>query len=291
MTAIIAERTNFLEKALQALTQLPPFSPILSNLMASLAQEDVSVAELSDWIEKDAVIAGQVLRLVNSAAYGRRGNISSVRHAVAILGMLKLRNVVLGMSVSRMWNQLRTPRGWSTSRFNLHAAATAIATDLIAQHAPVDYGEGAFVAGLLHDMGKLVIALGLSDEYALIQRLREETGRLERECEVEVIGFDHAWLSGAVLERWALPHPIRDAVAYHHDPGKAPAVKADSIKLGRALEIGDQVVNASGVSINPAKTAPPVSPEGSLESIGLGSRSQLILEAFQKEFETLKSFF
>src|ERR1700733_547326 len=115
-----ASQAALREKALASVAKLPPFSPILTRLMASLAGEDVSYAKLSELIEKDTVVAGNLLHLVNSALYARRSTINSVRHAVSLLGINKLRNAVLGMSISRMWNQMRMPKSWSMARFNLH---------------------------------------------------------------------------------------------------------------------------------------------------------------------------
>ena len=137
------------QRALGALGKLPPFSPILNKLLASLAQDDVSFVKLGDLIEKDPVVAGNLLHLVNSALYARRGSINSVRHALSLLGINKLRNVVLGMSITRMWNQVKTPASWSMARFNMHSAASGILSDLLAQRLTVHYAEGAFVAGLL----------------------------------------------------------------------------------------------------------------------------------------------
>src|SRR5271154_6752662 len=113
------------ERALRTLGELPPFSPILNRLIASLAHEDVSFAKIADLIEKDTVLAGNILRLVNSALYGLPGTINSIRHAVSLLGITKLRNATLSMSVARMWNQLKTPPGWSMARFNLHSIGVA----------------------------------------------------------------------------------------------------------------------------------------------------------------------
>ena len=110
-------------RAIRCLGELPPFSPILNRLLASLAKEDVSFNKLGDLIEKDPVMAGNLLHLVNSALYARRGSINSVRHALSLLGINKLRNAVLGMSITRMWNQVRTPPSWSMARFNMHSSA------------------------------------------------------------------------------------------------------------------------------------------------------------------------
>src|ERR1700693_3136434 len=116
---------NVKDQALRALAQLPPFSPILNRLIASLAQEDVSFAKIADLIEKDTVLAGNILRVVNSALYGLPGTINSIRHAVSLLGITKLRNATLSMSVARMWNQVKTPPGWSMSSFNMHSVGVA----------------------------------------------------------------------------------------------------------------------------------------------------------------------
>src|SRR2546430_13581322 len=88
---------------LGSLDKLPPFSPVLTRLLATLADEDVSFGELAAIIETDAVLAGNLLRVVNSPLYGRMSAINSVRHAVSILGSIKIRNLVLGLSVSRRW--------------------------------------------------------------------------------------------------------------------------------------------------------------------------------------------
>ncbi|HXN47660.1 MAG TPA: HDOD domain-containing protein, partial [Bryobacteraceae bacterium] len=83
------------------LDRLPPCSPILSKLLATIAREDVSFAQVATLIESDTVLAGNVLKVVNSALYGFRGTVNSVRHAVAILGVDRLRNLSLGFSVAR----------------------------------------------------------------------------------------------------------------------------------------------------------------------------------------------
>lgn len=292
MEATRIDSAAFLEKGIESLTRLPPFSPILNKLMASLANEDVSVAELAEWIERDAVMAGHVMRLVNSASLGRRGTISSVRHAIAILGLIKLRNTVLSISVCRMWTQLRTPKGWSTARFNQHAAATGIMADLIVQYKQVDYAEGAFVAGLLHDMGTLVIALGLGPQYLEIQEMMQASRLSAEEGELAVLGMSHSDYSAATLEKWNLPPPIQTAVKFHHNPGAAPGDGMNGLTLSRVLNASDTMVKLMGISIapmqGPSQTEEPIA---LLEALGLGAKAEKILTSFEKEYEAIKSVF
>src|SRR5450755_109784 len=207
------------QRAMAALGKLPPFSPILNKLLASLAGEDVSFATLGDLIEKDAVVAGNILHLVNSALYSRRATITSVRHALALLGMDKVRNTLLGMSISRMWSQVKTPPVWSMARFNRHSAAVAILSDQIASRLPAAvYPEGAFVGGLLHDLGRLLIALGLPDEFTRLVKMTEQSGRSWAECELELLGFTHAELSAEALEKSKFPEQVQIGVRDHHRP-------------------------------------------------------------------------
>jgi HD-like signal output (HDOD) protein len=276
-------------KALQTLGTLPPFSPVLNKLLASLADENVSFAELSDWIEKDTVIAGNILHLVNSALYARRGTVNSVRHALSLLGVNKLRNAVLGMSITKMWRHVRTPSSWSMARFNMHSAATAMLSDLIAQTAPVEYPEGAFVAGLLHDVGRLLIAIGLPHQHEEIIALHERDLAPRIECEHRVLGFTHTDLSAAALAVWNLPQPIQAAVQHHHHLPTKP--ESDLHPLSSVLAASNAYVNSMGVSLLPE----PGSPRGNpmvLDPLQLTPQAQAdILQQFKTEFETMSPFF
>jgi len=271
-------------RAIQCLGELPPFSPILNGLLASLAKEDVSFNKLGDLIEKDPVMAGKLLHLVNSALYARRGSINSVRHALSLLGINKLRNAVLGMSISRMWNQVKTPPSWSMARFNMHSSAVAILSDLLSQRLNVDYAEGAFVAGLLHDVGRLLIALGLTEEYDRILQMHEAGGKPLLDCEMETIGLTHPELSAEALAHWNLPEPIQNAVRHHHSPEPGP------IMLSRVLDAANQYVNSMNVSI--FKKCIEYKDAALVESLGLPiGQVQAILIEFKAEYEAMSAFF
>lgn len=278
------------ERAIRALGELPPFSPILNRLLASLANEEISFVKLGDLIEKDPVMAGNLLHLVNSALYARRGSINSVRHALSLLGINKLRNAVLGMSITRMWNQVRTPSSWSMARFNMHSSAVAILSDLLAQRLNVNYAEGAFVAGLLHDVGRMLIALGLTEEYGRILQLHESEGKALVICEMEVTGLTHPELSAKALEIWNLPEPILNAVRYHHDPASDPSAKGGEVILSRVLDAANQYVNSIGVSI--LKKCPDGADPTLVESLGLPAEQlQAVLAEFKAEYDAMSAFF
>lgn len=268
-------------KALRSLSELPPFSAVLNRLLASLAGENVSFSKLGDLIEKDTVVAGNLLHLVNSALYARRGTINSVRHALSLLGLEKVRNAVLGMSITRMWSKARMPASWSMAHFNMHSASTAILSDLLAQRLPVDYPEGAFAAGLLHDVGRLIIALALPDEYARVELLHA-TGRPRLDCEMEVLGFTHPVLSADALTCWNLPAQIRVAVLDHHAP-------PGDMELSRVLDAANHYVNSTGASI--VAGDPEWRDATLVESLGLNDGAGAVLTEFAAEYGAMSAFF
>src|SRR5436190_2651242 len=116
MGVTLETRSSSRERIMGAVDKLPPFSPVLTKLLATLADDDVSFGAMAGIIETDAVLAGNLLRVVNSPLYGRIATINSVRHAVAIMGTTKIRNLVLGMSVSRRWAAARVPTGWNSTQ-------------------------------------------------------------------------------------------------------------------------------------------------------------------------------
>lgn len=269
------------------LERLPPLSPTLTLLLATLSREDASFAKISSLIEKDPVLAGNVLGLVNSSLYGRKGRVNSVRHAVSLLGVTKLRNAALGMSVTRMWNRVSTPTAWSMQKFNRHALAVAMLADLLSQEASLHYPEGAFAAGLLHDLGKLLIAACRGGDYNAIQDIMLETGRAQIECELEILGTSHAELSGDAMRAWSLPPAIESAVRFHHSPERDTTPRGSQrFTLSYAIATADQYVNQQGWTAG--DFASPAKPQlvYTIDDLGIGD-VQRVLDLFHEEFESL----
>jgi putative nucleotidyltransferase with HDIG domain len=265
--------------ALGNLDKLPPFSPMLHRLMATLADEEASFASLAETIEKDSVLAGHVLRVVNSALYARTRTVSSVRHAVSLLGVVKLRNLTTSLAVTKLWTQIKFPHGCSLKRFNLHSVATALMADLLATHVAAPYPEGAFTAGLLHDVGKLLIAVSLPQQYESV----------ERACwalviEEEFLGTNHAELSYEILSRWRLPVPIQEAVAAHHSTSRDAAhpVLADLVALA------DEFAILSGCSTD---SRPPGNAEASLAGWGIDEEVPAVCAEFHTAYDGIQRFF
>ncbi|WP_321475016.1 HDOD domain-containing protein [uncultured Paludibaculum sp.] len=290
MSPSILHRVSFRDRALRSLDKLPPFSPVLNHLIASLADDDVSFARLADVIERDTVLSGNILRLVNSALYGRRGMISSVRAAVLMLGISKLRNYLLGLSVSRMWATVATPPGWSTARFNDHSVSAAILSDLLVQKTKADFPEGAFVAGLLHDLGRMMIAIALPAEFERIQNDHAETGKPLEVIEHELLDVTHSELSAAALTRWNLPLKIQKAVLYHHRSAIDPTVGAHGpMALSLMVETANALANGSrhGITDTDEKLCEPANE--AMQRLGLVDAEAGLMVQFEAELQAVRS--
>jgi len=285
------QQENCRERILKSLSGLPPFSPTLNRVIASLANEDVSFSALSDLLEKDTVLAGNILKVVNSALYGRSGTVNSVRHAVALLGVNKLRNTVLGMSITRMWAKVKTPGGWSTKSFNMHSVAVAVLGDLVAQRTGVLYPEGAFISGLMHDLGRLLIAIAAPEEYGEIMSLYAANAGALCDCERRVLGFDHPEISALALSAWNLPEQIQTAARYHHQPNGDPTpAEAGLPQLSYVVFAADNYVNFIGNCIQPKSAElDAVSQEPFFQLAG--GNAEIILRDFEAEYAAIHKFF
>jgi putative nucleotidyltransferase with HDIG domain len=204
-----------------------------------------------------------------------------------LLGTGKLRNAVLGMSIARVWNRVKMPPSWSMARFNMHSAAVALLSDLLAQRLPVTYPEGAFVAGLLHDVGRLLLALGLPNEYARIVERYHSGNQTLVDCEREIVGFTHAELSAQALHAWKLPEEIQIAARDHHS-SLLPA--AQEIPLSRVVDAANQYANAARLTI--LVTNHDCDSALAVESLGLDpDELQALLAEFREENDAMAKFF
>ena len=236
-------RTPGLERfyrELMAVEKLPSPPEIARRMLAAVNNETADTRRLSALIARDQSLTVRLLRLANSAFFAVRSKVTSIQQAVILLGFARVRDLVLGLSV---WGALggggATGRRYRT-RLWTHSATVAAAAKLLAERTGGD-GPTAFTAGLLHDVGKLVLAIRLGASYW--EMLEEAEGRGESAATVEIESFQchHGTVGGWLLQLWQLPPTLADAVALHHDP-----LSADyGLDLPLIVAIADRLVSAS----------------------------------------------
>jgi HD-like signal output (HDOD) protein len=227
--------------------QLPKLSPLTMQMLRALAKPNCSVGELAEIASKDATLSARILRTANSASFGRLQPITSVRHAISIQGISLLRKFALGASISRLFSFSKGSDLFSMLRFNLHSVAVGTLLDVLAEELPLENADQALIAGMLHDVGELVIAVNCPKEYGQVLSLAAVTGESQVACERKVLGVDHAELSALAVLRWRLDDGLAHSIALHHEEEVKPG--QNKLRLSTAIKRADEFVDALGISI------------------------------------------
>ncbi|HPI32851.1 MAG TPA: HDOD domain-containing protein, partial [candidate division Zixibacteria bacterium] len=205
---------------------LPTPPVVFHQIQKVISDPNASAAQVAAILGEDPAMSVKVLKLTNSVFYGLAREVESVKQAVVVVGMEAIKNLVLSASVLDMFkgNTLDQER---QERFWRHSLATAFCSRLIARSVR-DRGmidpDSAFSAGLLHDVGKLVIECFLAQEYAKFAAVRcDNVTATDLEIERETLGYTHDHLGGFLAMQWKLPQRLGDAIAFHHSPTAAPA--------------------------------------------------------------------
>jgi putative nucleotidyltransferase with HDIG domain len=276
------------QKALESLRKLPAMSASAGRLLGRLSRRDCDLAEVAALIEKDPVLSAQVVESANSAAFNRIHHVESVRHAIVMVGVGTVRKFALARTLSNLFSRRAAAATFSMTRFNLHSVAVAAMMELLSDEAPLEDASGAFLAGLFHDVGTLLIAVAMPDQYENVQAVAAVTGQASVECEQAVLGTDHAELSALALERWGLPEEIQSAAAHHHAPHTASVSQETTggyVPLSLAVLQADALVDALGMSIQRPRATAQTAP--SIEFAGHALNQTRLLQRFADEWRTV----
>lgn len=228
-----------LREVIGKIDKLPSPPAIYDELSSALSSQGATVDDITKVVERDPAICAKVLQLVNSAYFGRGHATASIQRAVAELGAEQLRHVARASVFSA--TPTETFPGWSLDELRKESAKVAqIARSLVTGHR----ADEAFAAGLLHDVGQVVIALGMPDRYREVLR-RAQLGEPLVDVERELVGTNHADVGASLLQIWGLPAAIVDPIRFHHDPDSAPESARD---LAHAVHTADQQVALSAVA-------------------------------------------
>jgi HD-like signal output (HDOD) protein len=226
-----------------ALGELPSLSRTYHALTLALADPDSPLQRISQIIEGDVGISAKVLQLVNSAFFGVARSITNVRMAVSYLGINTLKSLVLSVEVFRVFAPKGQLEGFSLEDLQRHARLTAY----IAARLPVPnhLADISMAAGMLHDVGKLILAWKLPERFKkLLAEVRNEQLPLFKVEEREY-GFSHAEIGAYLLGLWGLPYAVVEAVALHHAPNRVPHQSFDAASAVYIANLLAHEVNSS----------------------------------------------
>lgn len=233
------------EHGQQFLVQLPrikhdlPFSPTLLRKLFTQTEERslTPMDEIAATVSKDQGLTARLLTMANSAFYGLQAQVTNVQRAVTVLGLKEIRNMVVVLGIKALSRRHPAPQGFDLIEYWKHQFLVGLVAKTLAKRTRKAEPENMFTAGLLHDLGKLIVALYRPEDWLAVQALKAAEKLSDIEAEERHWGLDHGVIGALVLKSWDLPAELCEAVNWHHAPAAAPefAAEAATICLADAL--------------------------------------------------------
>jgi putative nucleotidyltransferase with HDIG domain len=209
-----------------ALRLVPPFPAVAQRIMALASQEDASVQAIGDLVRTDPSFTAEVLRFANSALFGVSREISSVQHAIIVLGMERVKTMATLVAVNRMVRS--SVRQEALRKVWIHSLVTAIIAEEAARSARYAR-ESAYTAGLLHNLGTLGLMSAFPDEYSRMLEVSDDFGFDLLQTERDLFEIDHCAAGAYLAQDWEFPDDLAASIACHHDQPVPEELSLDNI--------------------------------------------------------------
>ena len=232
------------KRILKSIKTLPPFPVTIQKVMALAGDPDSSLTELAAVIRLDQAITANILRICNSAYFGLRRPVDNVGDAILHMGKKNVLRAVMAAGLSRYF---QTAQGYDVRGRDLweHAVAVALMSQICAAKISVPDDPQLFTAGVLHDIGKMVMGEFVHEAWQKIRELKEGQGYSFLEAEEEILGVNHAALGGEIALMWKFPDEIRKAIAFHHRPD----LLANGDTVPWIVYLSNQVCHVMGIGV------------------------------------------
>jgi len=229
---------ELLDRVLQS-PRLPSLPTIALEVIELVQQQDVNIKQIANTIQHDPALSSKILKTVNSSFYAQAHSISTVSHALVVLGLNAVKTLALGFSLV---GNLKDQGGEDFDHVDYwrRSLYSATAAKALSAHAGIVQQEECFLGGLLQDMGMVVLAQTLGREYVKLLRQAKGDHARQRELELEAYGIDHAGVGAALAEQWHLPPLLVAPVRWHEQPDGAPE---EVLPLVRCVALGNRVAD------------------------------------------------
>jgi putative nucleotidyltransferase with HDIG domain len=256
-----------LEKALLASFDRVPVRPQAhEKVLETLANPDTSVDQLAAQINQDVGLTAHVLKMANSVVFSPGGNVSSTTQAVSIIGTMQLRGLVDTAWLFQMVDKMDQIKGFDPKSECEHALEVAMASLQLGEEtqAAEELREAAFSAGLLHDVGKILMAVNAPEVFTSVTEAMEKRGLPRWQMEKEMLGFNHANIGGSLLQNWGMSPSIVNAVRWHHEPERVSQQQISALTLVHLADC--KVRNIEPCAICKKRLSPPKNPDALSQS-------------------------
>ena len=229
------ENTAF-EEIIKKTDKLPTLPGIALKLMDALRQEEPDLDEITKLISSDPSLSAEILKCINSPFYSLRAKITSVNHAVNLMGLKTVKNLALSFSLVKNF-QPEGPFSFDYESFWKDSLIGAVSARSLAADLLPDLSEDAFFLGLLHNLGILTLVRCLPKQYSLVIKEMQTTGCSYHEAEDHVLGFNHLAVGRRLIESWGLPELFYLPIGLHHQPEKLSTEPPEIKKLTEILHL------------------------------------------------------
>ncbi len=223
---------------LDKIENLPTLSIVARQLQHLMNQPKVNMASIAVVVARDQAIATQVLKLANSAFYGYPNKFKSLLQAIVVLGLNVIKNIVTGLSIIRVFQDSLDTFSFDRRQFWLHSIGCALGAKLLAQELKYENDEDYFLAGLVHDIGILIIDQFMHPEFAKLLDYKQDA---KEYCDAEKTvlgGMCHCDVGAYIAKKWGLGENIVDVIQYHHEPEQCPREESkDLVRVISAANI------------------------------------------------------
>ena len=208
--------SDILQKKVETIPTLPI---IVTRIMQLVENPKTAAAEITKVVSLDPALTVKILKVVNSAYYGFPKQITTITHAIMILGFDDVKNIALGVSVFEIFKNKNVKDAVDFDRvaFWQHSIAVGVCTKLLAKRLRYKNPEEAFICGLLHDIGKIIVDQYFHEEFNKIIKLVKDENLLFINAERRINDMDHTEIGRVLAKKWGLPSTIVDSIAYHHN--------------------------------------------------------------------------
>ncbi len=218
---------------IQELATLPT---VTTKILEQVEDNNVDIRNVAKTIETDASLTAKVLKVANSAIYGLRTPVASIPQAIITIGLNRLTNIVIGISIfSRFMVYGKQQMKQLMEKYWWHSSSVSVVSKSLAKRIGKNYKEFEFVGGLLHDFGKIILMQYQLSDYLKVIELTTNERILDVEAEKQIFGFDHLEVGSFVAEKWKLPIPVVNVIGYH---SKLNRLK-DNLELAAIIRFSD----------------------------------------------------
>lgn len=237
--------SDSVDLVLKRIKEIPSLPEVVNNVIQLLGQPGSSAAEIARLISYDPGLTSKILRMVNSSAYGFQRQISSVQHAIMLLGFNTVRGLVLSASLFKLFQGRTQKDGLNHYDFWTHCLSTATMAKAAGRVLKMPDNEDIFSAGVLHDIGKIILDIYFGTEYVNVLKTARGIrlpfhGNSFLQLESNILNLTHPQIGGMLAQKWKLPMSLTEAILYHHAPHEAHHCKP----LVYLIALGNQLSSA-----------------------------------------------